>query len=176
MMAYDVPQWRLAEAEATGYLPAAVRQRIVDEQVQAALRHLAQGRRFHPDAAALWVEEAQIQLNVRSDLVAAAAAYREAARRPRAPYYAARVYGELLQRLGRYAEAYDWLTAVHLDLDVIEAAEERERAMPDVVLQRIRELERLLDRPISECYSPRTERAALTVDTMPAFPGGPPSS
>ena len=176
MMAYDVPQWRLAEAAAGGYLPAAVRQRIVDQQVQAALRHLAQGRRFHPHAAALWVEEGQIQLNVRGDLAAAAAAYREAARQPQAPYYAARIYAELLLRLGRPAEAYDWLKALHPELDLIRAAGERERAMPDVVLERIRELERLLNRPDSDCYSPRRDQAALTVEAMPVFPKGPRNS
>jgi alkylated DNA nucleotide flippase Atl1 len=66
----------------------------------------------------------------------AAACYRQAAELPGAPYYAARIHGELLRELGRPAEALAWLRRVAEKLPGDDPTARRE-----VVLERIRALE-----------------------------------
>lgn len=141
MLAYDVPQWELWLAPDA---PAAVRNRIVEQHADAALRHLARARGHHPDRALLWIEAGNIHLNVRGDLEQATEAYRQASSRSDAPHYAARIYAELLRRRGKLAEAYAFLKELYPALDRITDPWERELASPDVVLSRIRDLEQML--------------------------------
>jgi hypothetical protein len=147
IMAYDVAAWRLQSERRGPDLPAEVRRRIVDEQARAALEYLADARCHHPESAALCIEIANLHLNRQADLAAAAAWYRLAAESPGAPYYAARIHAELLQRLGRQQEAYAWLCRIHPTLP----AGEKE-AMAALVLRRIRDLERTLQVPETERY------------------------
>jgi len=149
MLAYDLAQWRLDAAAAGGAVPAAVRARITAEQAELALGYLAEARRRHPQSADLCVEIANLHLHQRGDPAAAARWYREAAGRPDAPYYAARIHGELLRRLGRPAEAYAWLCHVHASLPPDDAA-----AMPALVLARIRALEAGLAIAPEKRYAP----------------------
>ena len=74
-----------------------------------------------------------------NDLDEAARHYRMAAEVPNAPYFAGRVYGELLRRNGRNREAYDWLTDLYLTLP-----DDDPSALKVIVLNRIRELEQTL--------------------------------
>jgi hypothetical protein len=148
IMAYDMTQWRLA-AHARGGGAAEGGRRIVEEQAGAALRYLADARRRHPESAAICVETANIHLYRRGDVSSAAEWYRRAAGSPGAPYYAGRIYGELLRRMGRKREAYNWLCRLHPKLPV----DDRE-AMPEVVMSRIRELERDLNIANNEQYTP----------------------
>jgi TPR repeat protein len=150
IMAYDMTQWRLA-AHARGGGAAEGERRIVEEQASAALRYLAEARRRHPESAAVCVETANIHLYRRGDVASAAEWYRRAAGSPDAPFYAARVYGELLRRIGRKREAYDWLCRLHPTLP----ADDRE-AMREVVMSRIRDLERELSLSSNEQYTPRS--------------------
>ena len=60
----------------------------------------------------------------------------QAAEQPGAPYYAARIYGELLRELGRPAEALAWLRQILPALPADDPAARR-----DVVVQRIKLLE-----------------------------------
>ena len=134
MLAYDQPLWRIPDAA-----PQAYREHIYDEQAEAALEFLAKGLRWHGDDAALFIEMANIHLQCTGDLTQAATWYRRAAREPGAPYYAARLYAELLQRMGRLEEARDWLREILPGLPVDDAAAGR-----TVVVERIRVLDRLL--------------------------------
>ena len=74
---------------------------------------------------------------------------------PDAPYYAARIYAELLRRLGRPRDAYVWLRHLHATLPP-----DDEAAMPGVVLQRIRDLEGVLAIPPGERYAPPPRKSA----------------
>ena len=111
ILAYDVAEWRLGAPEARR-APAAVRARIVREQAERARRRLETARRHHPHCAALWIEQANLELNRLHDLRAAAASYRRASEQPDAPYFAARLHAELLCRLGEKRAALGWLTSV----------------------------------------------------------------
>ena len=152
MIAYDMSEWRLSSLDG-GWIPAEVRRRIVEEQACAGLRHLEAAFASHPDNAAIWVEMGNIQLYRRGDLGLAAGCYRHAAEAPDAPYFAARIYGELLRRLGRDQDAYDWLRRVHARLPVDDQA-----AMSSLVLRRIRDLERRLKVGVQEQYMPAEDR------------------
>jgi len=132
MLAYDLPEWRL---DATA--PAAVRQREMIEGARQALHFLEQGRRWHAAEAAFFIEMGNIHLRRTGDVESAARCYRQAAEQPGAPYYAARIHGELLRELGRPAEALAWLRQVLAELPADDPAARRE-----VVEERIRALER----------------------------------
>jgi tetratricopeptide (TPR) repeat protein len=148
IIASDIAEWRLSSDEASA-VPAEVRRQIVEEQAQAAVGHLAEAEARHPDKAAIWVEMGNIQLYRRRDLARAAECYRRAAESPDAPFFATRIYAELLQRLGRDHEAYAWLCRVHPTLPANDQA-----AMSGLVLRRIRELEKRLDLSPQEQYMP----------------------
>lgn len=148
IVAYDFAAWRI---EAEGGNDAAPRERqdgIVREQAGRALGLIDRALLFHPESADLWIERANIELNRIQDVAAAAESYRRASELPRAPYYAARLHAEMLRRLGRHAEALAWLVKLHPTLPNEEAA------APDVVLARIRELERQLGVPAQHVYRP----------------------
>jgi hypothetical protein len=134
IMANDMPEWRM-----TSLAPKAYRAVANEEQAQLALRFLEKGLRWHGADAAIYVEMANIHLRRRGDLEAAAHFYRLAAEQPGAPYYAARIYGELLRELHRPAEALAWLrqTLPALPRDDPMAAR-------DLVEARIKSLEREL--------------------------------
>ena len=149
MIAYDMPAWCIAPAGGPDRVPVSRQRRLVQEQARRALDRLGEARQFHPRSAALWVEQANIELNRLGDLAAAAASYRRAAEQPDAPYFAARLHGEMLRRLGRKADALEWLTKIHPQLPVDETA-----ACADLVFSRIRNLERELEVPAERAYAP----------------------
>lgn len=151
IMAYDIPGWRTEAAGQTGVLrdeKAHVAQR---RAAHHALRRLEEAMKFHPASAVLWIERANIELNQLGDLEAAAASYRRASEQPHAPYYAARVHGELLRRLGQKSAALAWLIQLHPQLPPGEEA-----AGADQVLARIRVLERELGVAPEQAYRPLT--------------------
>jgi len=149
IVAYDMAAWRIAAAGGYTTVPLALQERIGVEQAQLALRDLDEAMAFHPASAELWIERANIELNRLHDTGAAAASYRRAAEQPHAPYYAARLHAELLRRLGRKAEALAWLVKLHPQLPP-----QDEAACADLVLSRIRDLERELDVPVGQAYRP----------------------
>lgn len=109
IVAYDLASWRIMLVGGYETTPESVQDRIGREQALQALRHLDQAMTFHPQNAELWIERANIQLNRLRDMPAAAESYRRASEQPNAPFYAGRLYGELLRRMGRKAEALVWL-------------------------------------------------------------------
>jgi tetratricopeptide (TPR) repeat protein len=152
MIAYDMPAWRMAAVGGPDWVPVSQQRRVVQEQARRALDRLGEARRFHPTSAALWVEQANIELNRLGDLAAAAASYRRAAEQPDAPYFAARMHAEVLRRIGRRAEALEWLTQLHPQLPPGDPA-----ACADLVLSRIRTLEQELGVPAERAYDPLDE-------------------
>jgi tetratricopeptide (TPR) repeat protein len=134
MMAYDMPEWRLTDS-----MPRAYRRKIHDEQAQSALQFLAKGLRWHGKDAALFIEMANLHLRCTGDLAQAAQCYRLAAQQDDAPYYAARIHAELLQKMGRLKEARDWLRQILPRLPEGDAA-----ARKEVVVARIQALEQQL--------------------------------
>ena len=149
MLAYDLPAWRIA-AEGGYEVVSPARRRVIEtEHAQLALRHIEAARKVQRDQAALWVEQANIELNKLGDVAAAAASYRRAWESPGGPYYAARIYAELLRKQGKNAEAYAWLRDLHARLPA-----DDEAADAPLVLARIRELEKTLAVPAREIYRP----------------------
>jgi hypothetical protein len=149
MIAYDMPHWRARAAPGANQVSAAVLRRIDEEQAWVALALLDRALVAHPRHPLLLIEVANIHLRRRHDIVTAAEYYRLAAEIPRAPYYAGRIYAELLKQLERPRDALAWLRAVHPTLP-----RDIPAANADVVLQRIRELEETLQVPEDERYRP----------------------
>lgn len=136
IIAFDIPAWRIDATHDVGAVPAIERTRISESQGQRALSFLQRGLALHPNRASMWIERANIELNCLHDPSLAAESYRRASEQPDAPYYAARVYAELLRRLGRTTEALAWLKELYPQLPV-----HVEAAAADVVLARIHQLE-----------------------------------
>jgi hypothetical protein len=149
IMAYDMAVWRIAAAGGHERMPRGQQRTLVQEQAWRALDRLGEARQFHPASAALWIEQANIELNRLGDLAGAAASYRRAAEQPDAPYFAARLHAEMLRRLGQRAAALEWLVKLHPQLPPDDAA-----AGADLVLSRIRALERELAVPAERAYEP----------------------
>jgi tetratricopeptide (TPR) repeat protein len=154
MLAYDVPEWRIRNEGGHDRVPAGVRERWRAEQAEVALRHLERACQVHRDHPEIWVEIANLKLNRQGDVAAAIAAYARAAQQPTAPPYVARVQAELLRRAGRREEAWAVLVREHPRLQLMNSPRERERAMPEVVLARIRELEAELGMEAERRYRP----------------------
>jgi hypothetical protein len=139
ILAYDLPVWRIDAEGGYDAVPETRRRMIEIEHARLALAQIAAARRVQSDAIALWIEQAHIELNKLGDIAAAAASYRRAWEEKGGPYYAARIYAELLKREGLNSEAYAWLCALYPQLP-----RDDEAADAPLVLARIRELERTL--------------------------------
>lgn len=131
MLAYDIPAWAGAADQ-----PEAVRRKTAATGAAAAQAFLRVGLRSHPQSVELLVELGNIQLRAGGDREAAAVWFRRAAEQPGAPYYAARIHGELLRELERPAEALAWLRKILSGLPAEDPAARR-----SVVEQRIKALE-----------------------------------
>jgi hypothetical protein len=158
IIAYDFPTWQITAAR-PGVLPRAARDRIRCEEAAAALTFIDAGMAYHPASAELWIERASIELNLLGEVGAAAESYRRAWQLPGAPYYAARLHAQLLRRAGRPAEALAWLKQLHPTLPA-----QDEAAAADLVLERIRELERDLGVSAEKSY-PGARQSLLSSDS-----------
>lgn len=139
IMAYDLPPW-LSPA---GEVDEVIRQR----QAGLALALLDEARVWHEQNPQYWIERAGIELHAAHDMVAAAGSFRRAAKLPGAPYFAARLHAEMLVRQGRFDAAREWLVELHPTLPPHDP-----RAQADLVLRRIRALERRLELPPVQRY------------------------
>ena len=149
ILAYDMPAWRIAAAGGYDAVSEQEQRRLDAEQARLALKRLDEARRFYPASPDLWIERASIELTRLRDVAAAAVSYRRAWEQPGGPYYAARLHAEMLKRLGRKTEALAWLVQLHPGLPPGD-----ESACADLVLARIRELERELSIPAEQAYRP----------------------
>lgn len=152
MIAYDMPNWRIQAAGGYDTVPQSVQRKFDEEQSAVAVDYLKSGLGYHPDEPLLYIEIANVYLNRLKDNATAAEYYLKAAQQPDAPHYAARIYAELLRRMGRNREAYDWLKKTYAELP--KGSDASFTAVPEVVLERIRELEKELGIPESEAYQP----------------------
>lgn len=149
IIAYDMPVWRIEASGGFDAVSEPIQNRLNQEHARVALAHLAEAMQHHPASADVWIERANIELNRLGDPAAAAESYRRAWELPGGPYYAARLHAEMLKRCGRLSEALAWLVKLHPTLPP-----EEEAAAADVVLGRIRELERALGVPPENAYQP----------------------
>ena len=147
MIAYDMPNWRMDKAGGYDAVPDAVKRRFEEEQSSVAIKYLESALGFHPDHPLLILEIGNIHLNRLKDVETASRYYLRASQLPDAPYYAARIYAELLRRLERRGEAYEFLKRLHPTLPKNDMM-----AQAEVVLERIRELEGELDIPPEKRY------------------------
>ena len=160
MIAYDMPNWRIVAEGGYNAVPQARQRQIDKEQSAVALKYLNEARGYHPESPLVYVEIANVYLNRLKDNESAAAAYKKAATMPDAPYYAARIYAELLKKMGRNGEAYTWLKELYATLPKAAApsrgitAYQVEAAMAPIVLDRIRELEQELHIPDQDKFNP----------------------
>jgi len=148
MIAYDVPNWRIQSEGGYFDLPEARQQEIDREQSEQAFALLETAREFHPDNSKFYLETGQIYLNRLKDNVNAAKWYLTASEMPDAPFYAARVYAELLRRDGRNKEAYEFLKELYAKLPNVKLAQK------PVILDRIREVEVVLKIPFWNRFNP----------------------
>lgn len=147
MIAYDMPNWRIDQSGGYDVVPEAVKRRFDEEQSAVAVDYLDTALDFHPEHPLLVLEIGNIHLNRLKDVETASRYYLRASQHPEAPYYAARIYAELLRRLDRRPEAYEFLKKLHPTLPPDDIM-----AQANVVLDRIRELEAELEIPASQRY------------------------
>lgn len=126
------------------------------EQSEQAFELLDQALEFHPDRAKLYLEKGQIYLNRLKDDANAAMWFLRASEQDDAPYYAARIYGQLLRNQGLDEEAYLFLTDLYDQLPNVPFAQK------NIILERIRNLENDLKIPFWERFQP--SEASLTTD------------
>ena len=151
MIAYDVPNWRIREEGGYSEVPED-RQQVIDlEQSAQAFDLIDQALNFHPENAKLYLEKAQIYLNRLKDDANAAKWFLRASEQDDAPYFAARIHAELLRKQGLDVEAYDFLKNLHIELPNIPSAQK------GIILERIIDLEKTLEIPFWERFTPSEE-------------------
>ena len=148
MTAYDVPSWRIREEGGPTVVPEARKEVIDQQQAEQAFELIDTALEFHPDNPRLYLEKGQIYLNRLNDYAKAAEWFLQASEKPGAPYFAARIYAELLRRQGKDLKAYAYLKDLHRELP------EDPYAQKDIILERIGELEDTLKIPAWERYQP----------------------
>jgi tetratricopeptide (TPR) repeat protein len=123
-------------------VPEHVQRRFDEEQSRVAVEYLESALEFHPEHPLLVLEIGNVFLNRLKDDETASRYYLRASKHPDAPYYAARIYAELLRRLDRKPEAYAFLKELYSTLPKDDVM-----AQTPIILERIRELEEELSIP-----------------------------
>jgi hypothetical protein len=144
IIAHDMADWLSVTGRS--------RQAVGHDQAAMALTLLNEAQAWHEQNPHYWIERAGIELHAAQDTVAAAASFRQAAKLPGAPYFAARLHAELLVRQGRFDAAREWLVELHPTLPARDP-----RAQVELVLGRIRALEERLSLPAEQRYRPWDE-------------------
>lgn len=142
MVAYDVPHWRIREEGGYQEVPEWRQEEIDREQAEQAFALIRRALEFHPDSPQLYLEIGQIYMIRLEDPAQAAPWFLRASEQPGAPYFAARIYAELLRRQGKDAQAYEFLKGLHRRLP-----DDDPYAQKGIILERIRELEETLEVP-----------------------------
>ncbi|MGB0743475.1 MAG: tetratricopeptide repeat protein [Opitutales bacterium] len=149
MIAYDVPHWRIREEGGYAKVPQQRQDEIDLEQAEQAFALIKRAQEFHPDNPQLYLEIGQIYMNRLEDPAKAAPWFLRASELPGAPFFAARIYAELLRRQGKDAEAYVFLTDLFRRLP-----DDNPYAQKGIILERIRVLEDTLSIPAEEQFEP----------------------
>lgn len=139
MIGYDMRHWDSAiDGIGNGSQEAAS-----EELALAAINFLRLAMRQHPEDYTFPVDIGHIYMNRLNDYEAAAATYLFVHENyPEAPYYIGRLHAQLLQKAGKLAEAYKFLTRAYEKLPAKDPY-----ARKELVLRRIRSLERKLKVP-----------------------------
>jgi tetratricopeptide (TPR) repeat protein len=146
MMAYDMRHWNKAQHQT----PESFKMQS-DELAKSAIQFLELAQQYHPDNPLFIIEIGHIYLNRLEDFGAAAHYYLKAyTQYEDTPYYVGRLHAQLLQKMGKHQEAYDFLTSIYADLP----SEDFYSHKP-IVLERIRRLERKLKIPAPEQFQPQ---------------------
>ncbi|MCH6255751.1 hypothetical protein MLD52_04285 [Puniceicoccaceae bacterium K14] len=103
---------------------------------EKALELIENGLVAHPGNFELMVDRAVIHWKKREDLEEAAKSFLEIATMPNSPYFAGRLYAELLVELGRTDDALSYLKSIYSSLP-----DDDIQAMKPFVAERIRQLE-----------------------------------
>jgi len=148
MIAYDMPHWRIDAIGGRDELSEKRIQEINARFAEQGIDMMREALRFDPGDPRYQLEIGQILLNRLDDVAGAAEWFARAARQPEAPPYAARIYAELLARLGRRREARAFLIDHWRDLP------DRRGFDPRLILRRIRELEDAMDLPAERRFAP----------------------
>lgn len=152
MTAYDMPNWRIREAGGYTEVPQEQQRQFDREQAEQAFALLRRALEFHPENPKIHLEFAQIYLNRLKDFENAARWFLSASQQKDAPFFAARIYAELLRRMERDQEAYAFLKGLFLSLP-----DDNPYAQKDIVLGRIRELEDVLEVPSMLRFLPQLD-------------------
>ena len=150
-IALDMPMWVVDELGGYNAVPEDQRNAIFEEFGRKGQAFLDEGLSYHPDSILLLGDKAYLYLVRMKDMEAASRIYYKMYHLGNGPYYAPRVYAELLIRMGRSREAYEFLRAEYPNLPNIEYAQK------PVVLERIRALE-------DELGIPNEDRAVFEVE------------
>lgn len=149
MISYDIPVWRIRERGKWEDVPQAVKDSIYEEQVARAMAMLDRAEKYHPNDVRIPLERARIYYDKTQNYEQAAKYYKQVTEMPGAPYYAARIYANALDKLGRTRDAYYFLRELYPTLP---PSEEEPAASREVVLERIRDFEQDLDIPSIERF------------------------
>lgn len=149
MLAYDVPHWRVREEGGYTVVPESRRRELDREQAEQAFALLERALRYHPENPKIHLEFAQIYLNRLKDSANAAKWFLSASKLDGAPFFAARIHGELLRRQGLLEQAYEFYVQLYRELP-----EGNPFAQKPVVLDRIRELEQALGLSVEQRFVP----------------------
>lgn len=135
VIANDMPTWVIG-ANHTDQLTETEEGRAIARQfAHRALSFLGESRSAHGANPAIYLEEAMILWKKAKDPGAAADRFEKALKTGNAPYFAYRVYAQLLVEMGRKRDALDLLRAHYRELP-----DNSVEAMKPVVAERIRTL------------------------------------
>ena len=149
MLAYDMPNWRIRDEGGYAAVPESRWEAIDAEQAQMAFDLLEQAFLYHPKNPRIPLEIGQIYLNRLDSPADAAPWFLKASKLPGAPFYAARIYAELLRKTDRLAEAYAFLKVLYDELP-----DDNPFAQKPIILERISELEAELGLPPGTSFLP----------------------
>jgi len=142
IIANDMPTWVVGIEQSDLLAETDDGKAIASQFADRALAFLEGSRVYHSNNPKMYLEEAMILWRKADDLEGAAERFKQAIEAENPPYYAFRIYGELLVKLGRKREALEMLEAHYQTLP-----DNSIEAMKPVVADRIRRLKRELGDP-----------------------------
>lgn len=139
IIANDMPTWVIGIDNTDLHIESAEVRAISSQYASRALGFLEGSRVYHEQNPLIYIEEAMILWRKANDLEGAVGRFEQAIRAESPPFYAYRMYGELLVKLDRKEKALKLLETHYETLP-----EESIEAMKPVVADRIRNLRREL--------------------------------
>ena len=139
IIANDMPTWVIGIDNTDLHIESAEVRAISSQYANRALGFLEGSRVYHEQNPLIYIEEAMILWRKANDLEGAVGRFEQAIRAESPPFYAYRMYGELLVKLDRKEKALKLLETHYETLP-----EESIEAMKPVVADRIRNLRREL--------------------------------